>query len=105
MAFLGVLLDFRVLVLNVQGRHDPLGEDPSSEEPRRASGHPPIKDQLYPIRGSEIEIFTDDFLEELPSGPWEIQHLSERELGLEDRQVIAVPGARSSVRNGRRASH
>jgi hypothetical protein len=49
------------------------------------SGHPPVKDQLHPIQASEIEVLTDDFLEERPTGPWEIQHLSERELGLEDR--------------------
>ena len=46
---------------DLPGRHDPLGEDPSPEESRRASGHPPVKDQLHPIRASAIEVFTDDF--------------------------------------------
>ena len=44
LAFLVVLLDLRLLVLDVQRGHDPLGQDACAEAPRRAARDASIED-------------------------------------------------------------
>src|SRR6266508_6078969 len=87
-----VLLEIAVLVAHVQRRHHPLGEDPRAETPRRLSGDPAIKDQLHPVRPAEVEVVPNEILEEQPAAQRAIQHLGEAELGMQDGQLVPIPG-------------
>jgi hypothetical protein len=44
------------------------------------------------VRAADVEVVADDLLEEDPPGDGLIKHLGEGELGLQDRQVVAVAG-------------
>jgi len=86
------LLDLGVLVVDVKRRGDPNGYDPGAKAPGCATGHAPRKDQGDLIGATEVQVVTDHLLEEHPSGEWAVEHLGEGELGLEDRDVVAVAG-------------
>ena len=51
-----------------------------------------IEDQLHLIGAAEVEILADDLLEEAAAGDGPIEHLGQRELGLQDRELIAIAG-------------
>jgi hypothetical protein len=88
-----VLLDPGVFVIDVQGRSYVLRQDAGPEPPRRLAGDLAIEDQLDFLRASEIEVLADHLLEEQPAVQRPIEHLGQGELGLQDRDVIAVTGA------------
>jgi len=92
LALLVVLLDLGVLVVDVERRGDPLGDDPGAESPRGAPIHSPFEDQGDLIGTADVQVVTDDLLEEHPSGKWAVEHLGEGELGLENGDVVAVAG-------------
>ncbi len=73
--FLVVLLDARVLVIDVQGRSDVLGEDTGAEPPRRPAIDLAIEDQLHLLRPAEIEVLTDHLLEEQSAVHRPVEHL------------------------------
>jgi hypothetical protein len=84
--FLVVLLEVGVFVVDVQGGHDALGENA-----RRASAvggglslHLASKDQLHLFRTAQIDVFTDDFLEEAATVKGAVPDLSQGELGLQN---------------------
>jgi len=91
-----VLLDLVVLVVNVQRRDNPIGDHPSTEPARglafAAVDDAPIKDQADAIRSADVEVVADDLLEKDPPRHRRIQHLGQRKLGLQDRQLIALAG-------------
>ena len=105
LAQLVVLLNFRVLVVNVQGRGDPVGDDPGAERPWRATAAPgdqaAAEDQADLVRPADVEVVAQHLLEEDPAGHRGVEHLGEGELRLQDRQLIGVPGV--LVLNGERA--
>jgi len=87
-----VLLDPRVFVKDVQGRGYVLCQDPGTKPPRRLAGDLAIEDQLDFLRATQIEVLADYLFEEQAAVHWSIQHLGQRELGLQDRDVVAVTG-------------
>jgi len=62
-----ILLDPGVLVIDVEGGCDALGEDAGAEPSRGAPGDPPIKDQLDLVGPAEIEVLADHLFEKQPA--------------------------------------
>ena len=95
-AELVVLLYFRMLVVDVQARDDPVGDDPGAEPARRGEAaladDPAGEDQRDLVRAADVEVVPDDLLEEDPPGGGCVQDLGEGELGLQDGQLVAVAG-------------
>jgi hypothetical protein len=89
-----VLLEVGVLVVDVQGGHHALGNNarPASAVGGGLSLHLATEDQLHLFWTAQIDVFTDDLLEEAASVESALPDLSEGELGLEDGQVVAVTG-------------
>ena len=91
-----VLLDLGVLVVNVDRGGD-LGAEHAGAPPRRgrapaAQAHAAVKDQAGLVGPAEVEVLADQLLKEHAARVGAVQHLGERELGLQDRQLIAVAG-------------
>jgi hypothetical protein len=92
-----ILLDPGVLVIDMQRGNHPVSNYASAEAAGRGLIHATIKDQLHLTGPADIEILTDHFLEEHAAGDWPVQNLSQRELRLEDRNLVtiasfAIPG-------------
>jgi hypothetical protein len=51
-----------------------------------------VEDQADPVRPTDIEVVADDLFEEHPAIDWFVEHLGQRELGLQDRELISVAG-------------
>lgn len=62
-----ILLDPGVLVIDVEGGCDALGEDAGAEPSRGAPGDPAIKDQLDLVGPAEIEVLADHLFEKQPA--------------------------------------
>ena len=58
----------------------------------------PVEDQLDLVRAADVEVVADHLLEEDPPGDRRVEHLGQGELGLQDRQVVAVAGGLVGVR-------
>ena len=95
-----ILLDARALVVDVQGRSDVLGDDTGAKSPRRLTADLAVEDQLHLLRSAEIEVLTDHLLEEQSAVHGLLEHLRQGELGLQDRDVVAVAGL--AIRTGER---
>ena len=65
---------------------------PGAKAPRGPPVHPALEDQGDLVGAPEVEVVTDYLLEEHPSGEWAVEYLGEGELGLENRDVVAVAG-------------
>ena len=110
-SLLVVLLDGGVLVVGMQARGDAVGDHPGAEPARgwrAALGHESaVKDQADLVRPADVEVVADDLFEEDPPGHRPVQHLGQGELGLQDRNLIPVPGVGVRRVNGfgRIASH
>src|SRR3974390_2848784 len=67
LAQLVVLLYFRVLVIDVQARGDPVGDDPGAEParggPRALADDPPVEDQADLVRAADGQVVGDDLVE------------------------------------------
>ena len=106
-----VLLDLGRFVLHVQRRHAPLGQHARAEPTGRAARDPTIEDQLHLIGPADVEILADDLFEEAAPGDGTIKDLGQRELGLQDRELIPIPGGamgpgkRPVNGRGRRRNH
>ena len=57
-----------------------------------AAHQPPVEDQRDLVGAADVEVVADDLLEEDPPGHRLVQHLGQGELGLQDRDVVAVAG-------------
>jgi hypothetical protein len=75
-SFFVILLDSRVLVVDVQRRDDTIGNHASTEPARCSPAHPAIENELYLARPADVEILPDDFLEKHSTRHRAIQHLS-----------------------------
>ena len=53
---------------------------------------PAVEDQLHLVGAAEVEVLADHLLEEQAAVHRPVEHLGERELGLQDRDVVAVAG-------------
>src|SRR5215218_3035603 len=90
------LLDLGVLIVDVQGRDDPVGDD-SGAEPAGGfatafADDAPIEDQADLVRAADVEVVMQHLLEEDPPRDGPVEHLGQGELRLQDRQLIAVAG-------------
>ena len=91
---LPVLLDRGVFVVHVQARGDPGGDHPGpgtvpvSRE--AAADRTGVEDETDLIGAADVEVVADDLLEEDPTRDRCVEHLGQGELGLQDRQVVAV---------------
>jgi len=65
---LEVLLDLRMLIADMQRGDDPLGDDPGAEGSRGAPRDAPLEDQANAVGATEIEVFPDQLLEQMPPG-------------------------------------
>ena len=75
--FLVVLLDARVLVIDVErGRHV-AGEDAGAPARRRAPRDLAIEDQLHLLGAAEVEVLADHLLEEQAAMDGLIEHLGQ----------------------------
>ena len=63
---------------------------------RRVSGsaphEAPVEDQADLVGAADVEVVADDLLEEDPPRHRRIEHLGQREFGLQDRGLVAVAG-------------
>ena len=87
-----ILLDARALVVDVQRWRDPLGEDAGAEAARSGTDDPAVEDQLDLVGAAEVEVLANDLLEEQAAVHGLVEHLGERELGLQDGDVVAIAG-------------
>ena len=53
---------------------------------------PPVEDQTDLVGAADVEVVADDLFEEDPARDRGVEHLGQRELGLQDRQLVAVAG-------------
>ena len=89
-AFLVVLLDARTLVIDMQRGNYPLGDDAGAKAPRGAPVNASLEDQLGLTGAADIQVLPNHFLEERAPRHRPVQHLGERELRLQDRQIVAI---------------
>ena len=87
-----ILLDTVFLVVNVQRRHDAFGDDTGAKPAGGTAGDLAIEHQADLAGTADIEVLADHLLEEDPSGHRLVEHLGERELGLQDRELVAIAG-------------
>jgi hypothetical protein len=95
--FLVVLLDSRALVIDVERGHDAVGDHARAETSGGSSADAAVEEELDLARAPDVEILADHLLEEDPSDHRLVEHLGQREFGLQDGEVVAV--ARSTIRS------
>ena len=81
--------DARVLVVHMQRRDDPVGNDAGAIPRGGASADAPVEDQLHVVGSSHVEVLAHHLLEEDPSGHRPVEDLDARKFGLQHRDVIA----------------
>ena len=74
-----VLLDARVLVVHMQRRDDPVGNDAGAIPRGGASADAPVEDQLHVVGSPHVEVLAHHLLEEDPSGHRPVEDLGARE--------------------------
>src|SRR6185295_4580204 len=79
-----------MLVIKVQRGYHPVGNHAGAKVTGSPLGDAAVEEQLYLSRIAQVEILVDDRFEERASRQWSIQYLSERELGLQDRDVVTA---------------
>jgi hypothetical protein len=79
---LKVLLDTGAFVVDMQRWDHPGRQHSSAKLGRGFLGDSPVEDQLHLVGTAQIEVFTDDFLEENAAAQRTIQDLSQGELSL-----------------------
>ncbi len=75
--FLVVLFDPRVLVIDVQGRSDVLGDDAGAELPRCPAGDGAVEDQPDLLWATQIEVLADHLFEEEAAVHGPVEHLGQ----------------------------
>ena len=91
-----------MLVVDIERGRDALGDHAGAKAAWRLLGHPPLEDELDLIGTAEVEVLANDLVEEDPTGHGPVEHLREAELGLQDRELVAVAGAAIAGRKGMR---
>jgi len=51
-----------------------------------------VEDQADLVGAAQVEVVPDHVLEEQPAGHGSVEHLGQGELGLQDRELVAVAG-------------
>ena len=60
--------------------------------PRRAADHLAVEHQAHLARPADIEVLADHLLEKDAPRHRLVEHLGERELGLQDGELVAIAG-------------
>src|SRR5580704_9483740 len=89
-----------MLVVEVQRRRHPLSKYSRPEPARSPLRDAPLEDQLHLIGPAQVEVLANHLLEEDTATQRPVQDLGQRELGLEDRYVVAIAG--QTIRRGKR---
>src|SRR6202047_3703725 len=84
-----VLLDTRFLVVDVQRGNHAVGDDAGTESAWCAPAYLAVEHQAHLAGPADIEVLTDHPLEEDAPGHRLIEHLGERELGLQNGELVA----------------
>src|SRR6201981_3215520 len=100
--FLVVLLDARVLVIDVQGWGDLLRDHPGAKAGFRRARYPALEDEFDLLRAAEIEVLADHLLEEQATMHRSVEDLGGGELHLQDRDSVAVAGLALRASEGMR---
>src|SRR6202030_1096454 len=95
-----VLLDTRFLVVDVERRHHAVGDDAGTESAWCAPAYLAVEHQAHLAGPADIEVLTDHPLEEDAPGHRLIEHLGERELGLQNGELVAI--ARDTITRWKR---
>lgn len=74
-----------------RGRHA-FRDHPRAKAAGSSLGYAAVEDQLHLSRIAEVEILVDYFLEEGPASQRPVQHLGQRELRLQDRDIVKPTG-------------
>ena len=90
LSVLVILLDAAVLIVHMQRRRDPVGDDAGAKASGGACSHAAAKDQLHLTGAADVQILADHVFEEHTTAHRLVEHLGERELGLQDGQAIAA---------------
>src|SRR5262249_38845687 len=64
LALLVILLDAALLVVDVERRHDALGDHPRAEPAGCAPGHLAVEHEAYLAGSADVQVLADDLLEE-----------------------------------------
>lgn len=92
-AFFEVLLQIKVLVLDVQaGDVLPLGSRGCEKRAGRGLRHPAVEDQLQAIRPAQVQIVAHHLFEEFAPSLRAVKDLSQAHFHLPDRQLPVVAG-------------
>src|SRR5262245_41485050 len=89
LAFLMLRLYPALLIVYVQRRGDALADDARAEATGCVAHDPAVEHQAHSAGAADIQVLADDFLEEQAPCDRLIEDLSERELGLQDRDLVA----------------
>src|SRR5215213_3327684 len=81
-----------MLVVNMQRGGDAFRDHPRAKAPRSSPGYAAVEDQLHLAGIAEVEILVDHFLEEGAASQRSVQYLSQRELSLQDRDIVKPAG-------------
>ena len=73
----------------MQRRDDPVGDDAGAIPRGRALGHATIEDQLHMVGAAEVEVLAHHLLEQHSALHGAVEDLGQRELRLQNRQLIA----------------
>src|ERR1700686_2760393 len=84
--------------LAAKPRHDAVGDDAGAESAGGAPAHLAIEYQADLAGTADVEVLADHLLEEDASGHRLVEHLGERELGLQDRELVAIAGGAIACR-------
>lgn len=91
-AFLEILLDIAVLIIDVEGGMHPLLNNTGAKRARGLPGNFTFEDQLHSIRSAQVYVFTDNLLEELPALYRAGEDLGETHLQLPHREAMSIAG-------------
>src|SRR5215213_1859750 len=81
-----------MLVIDMQGRGDAFRDHPRAKASGSAFSHSTVEDQLHLTGIAEVKILMNYFLEEGAASQWSVQYLSQRELSLQDRDIVKPAG-------------
>src|SRR5215216_2667288 len=81
-----------MLVINMQrGRHS-FRDHSRAKAAGSSLADAAVENQLHLPGVAEVQILVDYFLEKGPAREWSVQYLSQRELGLQDRDIVKPTG-------------
>src|SRR5450756_687938 len=90
LAFLVVLLDPVLFVVDVQRRDNTMGNHPGAESAGRVAHDSAVEHEAHLAWPANVKVLPDDLLEEDAPGNRPIENLGERELCLQNRDVVAI---------------